>query len=301
MSWNKFKSKWKDGNLEFIVTNGNTSADYILDDNIKLTLGTGSDAKIYWNGSELQGPNPTSGMWANCPSLAYSDISDYYQWTEDFMQLVIDDTISDPLGWTVNTENSGAITLKTGEYGGVVHVSTSATDNDQCCMQIGTGAVGTTVEITDASGLELWYECRVKTTNATELAVFIGLAEENVATDLIADNGAASFANKDCIGFSKNTDAATEWDFQYHLAGYVRYTDAKVKVNSSGTFNTFGFHFNGASVLTPYVNGTAQTVCDTSAASFPSGEEMAPIVAIKTGTGASKSIDVDWIRIVGQR
>ena len=81
--------------------------------------------------------------------------------------------------------------------------------------------------------------------------------------------------------------------------------DASIKTNVSGAWNTFGFHFAGASVLTPYIDGVAGTIVDTGAASFPSGEEMSPIIAVKTGltTGATatRSLDVDWIRIVGQR
>ncbi len=298
--WNKFKSTWVNGNLVFGVANGATSGNYIFNDNIKLTLGTGSDAQIYWNGSELQGPNPASGMWANCPSLAYSDISSLYQWTEDFMQLVIDDSSSDPLGWTVLVEDSGSAVLKTGEFGGVLYLVTDGTDNDQVGMQIGTDASGTVAEITDSSGLELWYECRVKPTISTECAVFIGLAEENVATDLIADGGAASYADKDMIGFGLGTDANDEWDFVYRKASGLKVTNANVATNAND-WHVFGFHFNGASVLTPYVDGTAITTVDTSAATFPSGEELSPIVTIKTGTGATKGVNVDWIRVVGQR
>ena len=306
MAWSKFKSTWVNGNLEFDLEDGHTSADYILDDNIKLTFGTGSDAKLYWNGSELQGPNPATGMWANCPALAYSDISDYYQWTEDFMQLAIDNTTGYPVAYTTTSDTAASpVTLVTGQYGGVVRLLTGATDNNQTSIQAGSGAVGTTVEITDASGYELWYECRISPSIATECAIFIGLAEE-ASTDIILDGGAASFSNTDCIGFSTNTDTGLdEWDFQYHLAGYVRYTDAAVADNSALTstedWHTFGFHFGGASVLTPYVDGVAQTAVDTSAASFPSGEEMSPIVAVKTGTTATKGVYVDWIRIVGQR
>ena len=297
-SWSKFKSTWVDGNLVFAATNGATSGDFIMNDNIKLTLGTNSDAKLFWNGSELQGPNPASGMWANCPALAYGDISSHYQWTEDFMQLPINSDAS-PTNWVVTADNSGTAALKTGEYGGVLLMSTTATDNDQVSMQIGSDASGTTVEITDGNGYEVWFEARVHPSMSTECAVFIGLAEEGVGTDFISDNG-ASLNNKDSIGFVKFTDANDEWDFRYKTEGYIAYIDANI-VTDADDYHTFGFHFDGASVLTPYVDGTAQTTIDTSAASFPSGEEMSPIISIKNGTGATTSLDVDWIRLVGQR
>ncbi len=297
--WSKFKSTWINGNLVFGVANGATTGDFIMNDNIKLTFGTGSDAKLFWNGSELQGPNPTSGMWANAPSLSYSDIGSYYMWTEDFMQLVIDNTTSDPLGWTVNTEDSGAIVMLTGSTGGVIHMDTGATDNGMCYMQIGTDAVGTTVEVTDSSGLEVWFECRVKNNWSTESAVFIGLTEEG-NTDLIVDNG-ASLADKDLIGFCTFVDANDEWDFVFKKEPDLpRYTDANVVTNAND-WHIFGFHFDGASALTPYIDGTAGTEVATTHTSFPSGEELSPVIVIKTGTGATKSMEVDWIRLVAQR
>lgn len=299
MGWNKFRGIWKNGNLVFEGTNKATSGDYIFNNNIKLTLGTGSDAKLYWNGSELQGPNPTSGMWADCPSLAYSDISNYYQWSDDFLQLNINQS-SDPIDYTVDTEGAGLITLLNGEYGGIAHLATDGTNNNQCGMQIGTGSSGTVAEITDASGYALWFEVRVRANQTSEGAIFVGLAEENVVTDLIADDGAASYADKDIIGFGLGTDANDEWDFVYRKSSGLKVTDANIATNASD-WHTFGFHFDGASVLTPYIDGTAGTAVDTSTATFPSGEEMSPIVTIKTGESATKSVDIDWIRLVGQR
>lgn len=281
------------------ITIGNATDDLqvILVDNVELFLGTGADAKLMWNATYLEGPNPASGMWANCPAMAYADPSVAITYFDDFLTLPIDNTTANPVGWTYTGDANGDATLKTGEFGGVLNLQTGATDNNETTLELGSGATGTMFEITNAGGKKLWYECRVKALQHADEAIFIGLAEEGLGANFLTDDTGVP-ADKDFIGFRYKTDASDEWDIAWKKAGQTEQEGAN-EVENADDWHTFGFYFDGTSTVTFYIDGTASsTTATTSAATFPSGEELAPIIAIKTGSGATVQADVDWIKCV---
>jgi hypothetical protein len=282
---------------------GNASDEMVaqLLDNQKITLGTGTgvagDAHIYHDGTNLLGPNPATGMWADLPALAYADPSVAIFYFDDFLSLPIDDTTANPVGWTYTGDANGDATLKTGEFGGVLNVQTGATDNNETTLQLGTGSTGTMFEITDSSGKKVWFEVRVKALQHADEAVFVGLAEEGLGANFLTDDTGVP-ADKDYVGFRYKTDASAAWDVAWKKEGQTEQELALVVANADD-WHTFGFKFDGASAVTFYIDGTAHgTAMDTSAATSPSGEELAPILAIKTGSGATVQMDIDWIKCV---
>ena len=281
------------------ITIGNASdtLEIVVVDNLPLKFGTGEDTLQQWNGTYLEGPNPASGMWSNCPAVHYADPSVAFQFYDDFMSLPIDDSTANPTGWTYTGDANGDATLKTGEYGGVLNLHTGTTDNDETTMEVGSQTSGTLFEITDSSAKKLWFECRVKALQHSEGAVFIGLAEEGCGADFLTDDTGVP-ADKDFIGFRLKIDANDEWDAAWKKAGQAEQEIADAATNADD-WHTFGFYFDGASTVTFYISGTANaTTATTSAATFPSGEELSPIIAIKTVEGAAKQLDVDYIKVV---
>jgi hypothetical protein len=226
-----------------------------------------------------------------------------FQFFEDFLRLPLDDTTRNPSDacWISDTATDSITLPKV--VGGVVQVASGAGDNNETYIQFG-GAAGITCapfSITDVGDKAVWFEARVKALEVADVGIFVGLAEEGsaVADFLVNDTGAV--VNKDFIGFNILTATPTAWNSTWKKAGQVVATNAGVAVNAAD-WHTFGFYFDGESTVTFYVDGVAHaTVATTSAVTFPSGELMAPIIAVKTGEAVLKRVQVDYVRVVQAR
>lgn len=247
--------------------------------------------------------SPAAGksIWEACPQLAMLDPSVGFSFMEDFLSFPIDDTTANPTAWKLAGDTAtGAVTTPAGILGGVINVATGALDNNETYIQLGT-ATFEPFCITNASGKPVYFEARVKSLQHADEAIFVGLAEAGcAAADFLADNTGVP-ADKDYIGFRYKTDAPTEWDFAYKKAGQAEQEAAAVAVNADD-WHTFSFYFDGASTIYVYIDGVLQaTTHATSGATFPSGEEMSPIIAIKTGAAAARNVQVDWIKVAQLR
>lgn len=269
----------------------------------------------YWKNVTNRGRNlvfrdleysPAAGtsVWEGCPSLAkVCDPAVAIEYFEDFLELPLDDTTRNPANfkWVSDTAADGITLPKVA--GGVVNVATGGVDNNETYLQLG-GAANVTnapFSITNASDKALWFEARVKSLQHADEAVFIGLAEEGSAVaNFLADHSGVP-ADKDYIGFRYKTDVPTAWDVAWKKNGQAEQEIAAAAVNADD-WHTFGFYFDGESTVTFYIDRVAHaTVATTSAATFPSGELMAPIIAVKTGAAAARNVQVDYIRVVQAR
>lgn len=245
-------------------------------------------------------PAAGTSIWDGCPILAMiQDPRVGILYHEDFLTLPIDDTTGNPLGWKwVSDTATGAVTLPK-VAGGVVQVACGGVDNNE--TYIGLGAIGGDTAapffITDANSKPFWAEFYVKASAHADEAFFVGLAEEaSAAANFLADNTGVP-ADKDFIGFRTKCDASAEWDVAWRKNGQAEQEIAAAAVNADD-WHRFGIHYDGLHTVTFYIDGTAHaTVALTSAATFPSAQALAPIIAVKTGEGVAKSIQVDYIRI----
>lgn len=238
------------------------------------------------------------------PSLALlCDPRVGFQFFDDFLTLPLDDTTANPstAKWVSDTA-TGAITLPK-VAGGVVAVACGGVDNNETYIQFGGAGSDTCApfSITDVSDKALWFECRVKAVEHADEGVFIGLAEEgSAAANFLADNSGV-VADKDFIGFNILTATPAAWNITWRKNGQAVQAAAAAAVNADD-WHTFGFYFDGESTVTFYIDGVAHaTTATTSAATFPSAQLMAPIIAVKTGEGVAKSVQVDYIRVVQAR
>lgn len=97
---------------------------------------------------------------------------DNYALFDDFLGVAVDSTNA----WTVVKDTGAAVAIAADTVGGELTLtSTATTDNDGASIQ------GNEV-FAAASGRDIWFECRVKTSTAAQCDLFFGLTE-NFATD----------------------------------------------------------------------------------------------------------------------
>jgi hypothetical protein len=126
------------------------------------------------------------------------------------------------------------------------------------------------------------------------MGVFIGLAEAGSLAATFLANDTMIPADKDYIGFRIKSDASAEWDVAWKKAAQAEQEIANAVANADD-WHRFGIFFDGLNTVQFYVDRVLHaTTALTTAATFPSGEEMSPIVMVKTGEGVLKSALVDY-------
>lgn len=187
--------------------------------------------------------------------------------------------------------------------GGVVELTVDATDNDSPVLQAG-GGTGGAFQITTGTAGKLWFEARVQVSTLAEIAVFVGLGAPNATADngvLVDDTGALS-TSLGFIGWHAPAAASTcVFDGTYVKASGTAQVVASDKHTAvADTWVKLGFKFDPqADTLTYYVNGVSVGSADVSAAgttNFPSAVLLSPVIAMKTGAAAAKTLRMDWWR-----
>jgi hypothetical protein len=213
---------------------------------------------------------------------------------------------SDGVGYTTYIDNSNTIVGLADEVGGVIGLTTDATDNDEVWIQSGS-ATSVLGAISDTAGSDFLtvFECRVKKASiANDVgAVFCGLAEEGcAAADSKADNTGV-LADKDYIGFDVVHAAGATCNFVYRKAGQTAQTlIAGVHTFVADDFVKLGFIYDPSAKASQrikvFVNNVEQatygTATNIAAATFPDGEEMAALFGLKNGAATATEFAIDW-------
>lgn len=245
-------------------------------------------------------PAAGASIWDGAPLLAMrQDPSVGICLFEDFVQPVVDDTTGLPTNMVAAGDHKTTAFSKAA--GGVLQMNCGDTDNDEFYLQMGAGALHAPFFITDANGKPLWFEIYCKALQHADLGVFVGLAEEGcAAADFLTDNSGV-IADKDFIGFNILTASPAAWNVTWKKAGQAVQAIAAAGANADD-WHRFGFHFDGLHTITFYVDRVANaTVALSSAATFPSGQLMAPIFAVKTGEAVDKAIAIDYVWVAQAR
>lgn len=211
---------------------------------------------------------------------------------------------------------SGTITqspdvdLSEGEFGVAVFTS-DGTDNNQVSIQTG-GATGNLCKIDDAAGEKgvVAFECRLQMGTVTndDLRMFVGLVEANKSVNdgVIADAD-DTYSDTDMIGFTiKSTDGASLHRLFHKASGTLDSEDTGEDIVLN-TWTKLGFLYDpsasDAEQIRFFIDGEEVTDKDTRVTAtdladdtnFPAGEELAPLVMIKCGSGAAAdTMSVDW-------
>jgi len=213
-----------------------------------------------------------------------------------FVSLPVDDGTAQPVDWVIFTDHDPGMSLPASNPGGVLKVDCGNTDNDEANCQLGT-ATNEPWVITTSNLKPLYFGIRVKAAEHADEGIFVGLMEPGKTADTLTDDSGV-LIDADLIGFNILTATPAAWNATWKKAGQAVQAITGVAVNADD-YHIFEFYFDGASTVTFWADGTAHaTVATTSAATFPSAEEMTITLAIKTGQGTAKSMAIDWIRVV---
>jgi hypothetical protein len=235
-------------------------------------------------------------LWKGCPSVWLPEHS--YGIEDDFAEFGYGDVTG---RWTLDNTNGTAVlgSSETVGLGGVLTLNAPGTDNDWVSIKLTTTDTGAPFKITKDSGKKLWFGCRLKMAAITETCFYCGLfnqADTEVGAD---DSGAESVT--DGVYWRDLLNATSDKpDFCVNKNG----TETIVKdgaITADTSLHTYGFYFDGANVVMPFVDDIAYTVVAADATNFPSDQGLTPLIFMKAGAASSKTVYVDWIRCVQLR
>lgn len=290
---------WDESADHFIVE----SAGLKVNDDGELIFGDADagDVSMGWNGTYME-LAPKTGFWSDCPHLAYPDVSLSFSYFEDFIgQTTLPVATGSAGGWNATGDATYDVKAAAGSIGGQIQLTPETGSNNEVYFALGTLATETYIEYVKSSSDKSWVEFRIAYTSITNAAsIFIGLAEEGAAVaDFIHDDG-NDFADKDLVGFVIWEGDPNAIDCTHQKSGGVLVDAGLSGVPVAGTFLTLGLYFDGVETVTWYHNGTAVQTADLDTTTFPTGEELSPIIAIKNGA-TDGTIEIDWIKIIAER
>ena len=237
------------------------------------------------------------GPWEfiNLPR-AMVDPDQYIFFRDDFLL----DRTAVASDYTETKDGGGSDAILATEAGGVFQYVTGGTDNNEYTLTV--GATAAMVKATVSSGKRLAFEARVKSTTITDRGFFVGLGEETLGADFLNDDDGDVVGTVDAIGFNVRTATPTEIDCVYQKGSA---TAVEVQGNAgtdAAAWMKLGFSFDGGNEIRYFVDrvlvARASAVGTTY---FPSGEELTPVIAAKTGTGSAVTGAIDWWMVAQQR
>lgn len=257
----------------------------------------------------LSGVGPSDAIWQHVPADVLAGRSGFYL-HEDFTAF---DGASNAYrgssgAWKSYEDTGSTVAVLETEVGGVLKITTDTTDNDEIWLGPGpaTQVLG---KITTGDSEVLAFECRVRPNQIVTQNFFCGLMEEGcVAENTITDAGAIA-TTKDHLGFAVLEGASSTMTFKYGVASATFQTPiSSLKTIVAATWYKFGFLYTSkgpdSKRIRVFVDGVEQSTYVTATniaatTTFPSDQELNPIIGLKNGAGAATRWDVDWIRCAG--
>lgn len=202
------------------------------------------------------------------------------KFVEEFVNTPFDGADAPAAFTTTLVETGGAettVALNAGADGGTLLITTDAADNDGANIQ----AKG---EAFKPLTYQLYFGARFKISEATQSDFLIGLCITD--TDLLG-------GMTDGIYFRK-VDASTTMNFVLEKDSTETATAFGTAI-AADTWYVLEFFFDGTNVDW-YVNGVLQT--RPAITNLPNDEHLTPSVHVLTGSAASITAEVDWIRTI---
>lgn len=253
---------------------------------------------------------PSPAIWSRIDFAAIREKCNGHEYFEDFTSwngTVTSNVGTYSGGWKTFEDTGGSILPLPTVKEGVIQLLLDATDNDENNMQRGaTGQVHAIISTTSGDDCVLGFEFRVRFTQVTNIYNFFGgLTEESLsATDaFFSDTGV--IADKDYIGWLVGEAAGSTLFFGWNKAGgtdVIGFTWGTALV--AAQWYKLGFLYDpGAPAdrrIKLFIDGVEQatyvTATQLASANFPNGEELTTYFNLKSGSAATKSLDLDWVR-----
>ena len=182
--------------------------------------------------------------------------------------------------WTVTATDPGATQALTDGDGGLLLVTNTAADDDLVALQ----KVGESFRF--ASGKKLWFEARLKVSDATQSDLTVGLQITDTSPLDVTDG--VFFIKADgstavTLRVEKNNTAST----------------ASVGNMADDTFITLAFYYDGVSQVQYAVNGVVGGAVATT--NLPDDEDLTVSFALQNGEAVAKTMTVDYIFVAKER
>ena len=182
------------------------------------------------------------------------------------------------------------ITLVKEETGGVVEIHTGDTDDDTTTLT----AANATFAIDAASARKLWFECRIKANDITDLSIFVGLASAAGAVETDAEGNDW----EDAIGFYVVEGAASQ-DINVLVAKGDTEASTSLSTDLGNSYVILSYYFDG-SILHAYVNGELKASINSG---LPNdGTIIYPTISASTRDGGGgDNLYCDYVRVCMER
>lgn len=205
---------------------------------------------------------------------------DYVAWMDDFIEVVDETNV-----YVVVKDTSASVATAADVLNGEVVLSSEATtDDDGSTLQTQSEAWGLN------SGKQLWFEARVKLSDADQMDAFVGLCK-NVST-----NPEAVLTDPDRLGFQVN-DGNASILAKSEKNGTETSTDTGEDA-ADATYVKLGMHYDGNSVHY-YVD--RQKVASHST-NLPDDEQLAVTLFELSGNATgTKTLTADYVMVVSER
>jgi hypothetical protein len=212
--------------------------------------------------------------YSNLNATSDPDLVEYYN---DFL-FAQDYAATD---WVV-TETDAAATeaIAADEVGGALLVTNTAADDDIVQLQ------SAEEWLKLSAGKRLWFETRLKISDATQSDLFVGLATTD--TTIIA-------GTTDSCGFRKSDGAATLVSITEDATVETTNTAATLV---SATYVKLGFYWDGVSTVKFFVN-RALTASHT--ANIEQTNKLALTFTLQNGEGVAKTLTIDYVYVAMER
>ena len=181
-------------------------------------------------GTHFKGPLLFSSARASLENLKQSMWPDQFTYMDDFYEGAVDTTLK----WTIVKDSGASAAIVADATGGEIALtSTATTENDGASIQ-GKHEI---FSLPTTAGDSIWFETRIKTSDADQMDILVGL------TETFATNPENALASSNIIGFLLTDGSAviqgvTEASDSQTL---VTFTDTTLSTLENDTFVTLGF------------------------------------------------------------
>lgn len=208
------------------------------------------------------------------------DDPDYFKYFNDFIAEQ-DYAAAD---WVITTTEAGtgnaSEAIAADEKGGALLITNDDADNDSDSLQL------TQETFSLTSDKRCWYETRIKTSDATQTDIFMGL---NITDTSPLDT-------TDRVGFQKN-DGDTNILAKTEKDSTETSTDTGSDM-ADATYVQLGFYWDGKNKVEFYVDRDLKATHTTN---IPDDENLAVTIHIVNGEAAAKTLTIDYIRVIQER
>lgn len=231
------------------------------------------------------------------PGILIPGTLEAYGIFEDFTSLEQLAVGGNSQGWDFWIQNAAVLT-HADVAGGHALITCGGANEDSGQIVLGSLAGGGI--FWPAADKHIWFEARIYAgvVAAGEFNYFVGLVDPVNAALLADAGGAGAMPNDNCIGIWSYDGGTDNW----YSIGDDSGTQATVDLGEAVTaaWITLGFYVNGITSVQCYINRVA-TGAIIAPANLPDGLGLMPAIAVKNGSAAADTIQVDYVMCVQLR